>query len=194
MDRRGARICRRILKSERAQTHAHTHYIPHPIGVLAPLLIPILRRFLEEERQLDVRGGVQVASDLIPRRPQPRLLKQLGLVIPRTTTVLGVIIVVERVVRRLRELAVAQNLLAQGAVQGIQQTPPVVAALNIAPPPGQITGRRRVGDVHAHLPLLALHALDSRTSRRTLLEIISLSGLFPELYLKPKSGDHSLQH
>lgn len=90
---------------------------PHPIGVHAPgRILGVGRGILEEERQIGVGGGVEVARDLVAGVEEAHFVEHLGLVVPGATAVLGVIVEVESVVGGLHELPVAQNLLAQGQV------------------------------------------------------------------------------
>ena len=121
--------------------------IPHPVGVFAPgLVVGSLDGFLEEEGKVDVGGGVEVASDFVSGVDKAHFLEHFGLVVADAAAVLGMVVEVERVVRCLRKLAIAQNLLAQSSIQRVQQPFPVVGAVDLAPSPGEVAGCRLTRD------------------------------------------------
>ncbi|KAG6547264.1 hypothetical protein Mapa_011200 [Marchantia paleacea] len=78
-------------------------------------------------------SGVDVVRHFVAPVEQSDLLQQLLLVVFGAAAVYGVRVVVESIVRDLSELPVAHDLTAKDVVQRVQQTGPLISALDLAP-------------------------------------------------------------
>ncbi|KAG6548326.1 hypothetical protein Mapa_010192 [Marchantia paleacea] len=105
-----------------------------PVGVLTPPLVVHHERAAVEPLQALGGRGVKVVRDLVAAVRELRLLQQIVPAVLAAAAVLGVRAVVEGVVCRLRELPVADRLAAHGGIHRVQQTLPVVGALDLSPP------------------------------------------------------------
>ena len=84
-----------------------------------------------------VAGGVEVAAHLVADAAEADVVEEGPGRVLAAAAVGGEAVVVEAVVGGLRELAVADELAAEHVVDGVQQTLPVVAAMDLPPPCGQ---------------------------------------------------------
>ncbi|KAF7040461.1 hypothetical protein CFC21_050364 [Triticum aestivum] len=108
-----------------------TGLAPHPVIAGVVLLDA-------EAGEAGVRGGVEVAGDVVADAGEADVLEEGVLGVLAGAGVAGVAVVVEGVVTGLRELAVADELPAERPVDGVQQAVPVVAAVHLPPPRRQL--------------------------------------------------------
>jgi hypothetical protein len=85
-----------------------------------------------------VAGGVEVAGDIVADAAEADVVEEGLRRVLAAAAVGGEAVVVEAVVGGLGELAIADELLEEHAVDGVQQTLPVVAAVDLPPPRGEL--------------------------------------------------------
>ena len=90
-------------------------------------------RFLEEVWEVDVGGCVEVSADFVASVGHSKLFEEMGALVFAGTTVFGVRIEVERIIACLCEFSIADDLPTEMRIHGVEQSIPVVAALNLPP-------------------------------------------------------------
>ena len=124
--------------------------VADPVGALAPDL-GARARLREEVWEAEVGGGVEVAGHGVAPRGvgHAEAVEEGAARVLAAAAVAGGRVVVEGVVARLRELAVADELRAEQRVHRVEQPRPVVAPVDLPPP------RRQLVPVLVVLPVMA---------------------------------------